>query len=185
MLAVSRPWSEMKEQEEIGKQIQRPQELLGIQTTKLSLLASLVYRVSSRTARAIQRNPVSKNQKKKQKKKNKKKNKTKQKEWDGGPQESVSFLFCFAFETESHYVTSAGLEVKDPTGSATRVLGLKVCHHAQPQIILFGKLLGRFLILVLVFFFFFFFLRKRLTMLPSLLSGTSQVKVIPLPQPPE
>jgi hypothetical protein len=31
--------------------------------------ASLVYRVSSRTARAIQRNPVSKNKKKKQKKK--------------------------------------------------------------------------------------------------------------------
>jgi hypothetical protein len=31
--------------------------------------ASLVYRVSSRTARATQRNPVSKNQKKKEKKK--------------------------------------------------------------------------------------------------------------------
>jgi hypothetical protein len=31
--------------------------------------ASLVYRVSSRTVRAIQRNPVSKNQKKKKKKK--------------------------------------------------------------------------------------------------------------------
>jgi hypothetical protein len=31
--------------------------------------ASLVYNVSSRTARAIQRNPVSKNQKKKKKKK--------------------------------------------------------------------------------------------------------------------
>jgi hypothetical protein len=35
--------------------------------------ASLVYRVISRTARAIQRNPVSKNQKKKKKKKKKKK----------------------------------------------------------------------------------------------------------------
>jgi hypothetical protein len=34
--------------------------------------ASLVYRVSSRTARAIQRNPVSKNQKEKRKKKKKK-----------------------------------------------------------------------------------------------------------------
>jgi hypothetical protein len=34
--------------------------------------ASLVYRVSSRTARAIQRNPVSKNQKKKKEKKEKK-----------------------------------------------------------------------------------------------------------------
>jgi hypothetical protein len=31
--------------------------------------ASLVYKVSSRTARAIQRNPISKNQKKKKKKK--------------------------------------------------------------------------------------------------------------------
>jgi hypothetical protein len=31
--------------------------------------ASLVYKVSSRTARAIQRNPVSKNQKRKKKKK--------------------------------------------------------------------------------------------------------------------
>jgi hypothetical protein len=36
-------------------------------------VASLVYRVSSRTARATQRNPVSKNQKKKKKKKKKKK----------------------------------------------------------------------------------------------------------------
>jgi hypothetical protein len=35
--------------------------------------ASLVYRVSSRTARAAQRNPVSKNQKKKKKKKREKK----------------------------------------------------------------------------------------------------------------
>jgi hypothetical protein len=33
--------------------------------------ASVVYRVSSRTARAIQRNPVSKNQKKKRKRKRK------------------------------------------------------------------------------------------------------------------
>jgi hypothetical protein len=39
--------------------------------------ASLVYRVSSRTARATQRNPVSKKTKKKNKK-NKKKQKTKQ-----------------------------------------------------------------------------------------------------------
>jgi hypothetical protein len=35
--------------------------------------ASLVYRVSSRTAMAIQKNPVSKNQKKKEKKKKKRK----------------------------------------------------------------------------------------------------------------
>jgi hypothetical protein len=39
--------------------------------------ASLVYRVSSRTARAIQRNPVSKNKKQKSKP-NKQTNKTKQ-----------------------------------------------------------------------------------------------------------
>jgi hypothetical protein len=37
--------------------------------------ASLVYRVSSRTARAIQRNPVSKNQKEKERKEEKKQNK--------------------------------------------------------------------------------------------------------------
>jgi hypothetical protein len=36
---------------------------------------SLVYKVSSRTARATQRNPVSKNQKKKKKKKKKRKKK--------------------------------------------------------------------------------------------------------------
>jgi hypothetical protein len=42
--------------------------------------ASLVYKVSSRTARAIQRNPASKNKKKKQTNKQTKKNKkTKQK----------------------------------------------------------------------------------------------------------
>jgi hypothetical protein len=37
--------------------------------------ASLVYRVSSRTVRAIQRNPVSKKKQKKKKKKKKEKNK--------------------------------------------------------------------------------------------------------------
>jgi hypothetical protein len=37
--------------------------------------ASLVYRVSSRTARATQRNPVSKNKKQNKKTKNKNKNK--------------------------------------------------------------------------------------------------------------
>jgi hypothetical protein len=42
--------------------------------------ASLVYRVSSRTARAIQRNPVSKNQKKERKKERKKKERKKRKE---------------------------------------------------------------------------------------------------------
>jgi hypothetical protein len=39
--------------------------------------ASLVYRVSSRTARATQRNPASKNQKAKKKKKKKRKRKEK------------------------------------------------------------------------------------------------------------
>jgi Zn-dependent peptidase ImmA (M78 family) len=41
--------------------------------------ASLVYRVSSRTARATQRNPVSKKQKTKQKKERQKKKKKKRK----------------------------------------------------------------------------------------------------------
>ena len=41
--------------------------------------ASLVYRVSSRTVRATQRNPVSKNQKNKNKTKQKQKQKQKQK----------------------------------------------------------------------------------------------------------
>jgi hypothetical protein len=41
--------------------------------------ASLVYRVSSRTARATQRNPVSKKEKKKKKKKERKKRKLKKK----------------------------------------------------------------------------------------------------------
>jgi hypothetical protein len=39
--------------------------------------ASLVYRVSSRTARATQRNPVSKNQKEKRKRKKERKRKLK------------------------------------------------------------------------------------------------------------
>jgi hypothetical protein len=42
-------------------------------------VASLVYKVSSRTARAIQRNPVSKNKNKKKPKKKKQNKKTKQK----------------------------------------------------------------------------------------------------------
>jgi hypothetical protein len=42
--------------------------------------ASLVYRVSSRTAKATQRNPVSKNQKKKKKKKERKKRKRNEEE---------------------------------------------------------------------------------------------------------
>jgi hypothetical protein len=47
--------------------------------------ASLVYRVSSRTARAIQRNPVSKNNDKKTKKKKQKKQKKKNNEMAFSP----------------------------------------------------------------------------------------------------
>jgi hypothetical protein len=51
---------------------------LGRQRRSISEFeASLVYRVSSRTARAIQRNPVSKNQPTKQTNKKTKQNKTK------------------------------------------------------------------------------------------------------------
>jgi hypothetical protein len=45
---------------------------LGVRGRRISEFeASLVYRVSSRTARVIQRNPVSKNQRKKRKKRKK------------------------------------------------------------------------------------------------------------------
>jgi hypothetical protein len=44
--------------------------------------ASLVYKVSSRTARATQRNPASKKQNKTKKKKKKKKKKRKKEHWD-------------------------------------------------------------------------------------------------------
>jgi hypothetical protein len=51
---------------------------LGRQSRQISeFKASLVYKVSSRTARAIQRNPVSKKQTNKQTNKNKNKNKNK------------------------------------------------------------------------------------------------------------
>jgi hypothetical protein len=51
----------------------------GRQISEFEFEASLVYRVSSRTARPIQRNPVSKKKKKTtNKNKNKKQNKTKQ-----------------------------------------------------------------------------------------------------------
>jgi hypothetical protein len=43
--------------------------------------ASLVYKVSNRTVRAIQRNPVSKNKTKQNKNKNKTKQRTKMKPW--------------------------------------------------------------------------------------------------------
>jgi hypothetical protein len=50
--------------------------------------ASLVYKVSSRTARAIQRNPVSKKKKKKKKKKRKKERKPKRKV-DQGKEDNI------------------------------------------------------------------------------------------------
>jgi hypothetical protein len=57
--------------------------------------ANLVYRMSSRTARAIQRNPVSKNQKKKKKKRKERKRKNeKEKCLTAGSHEGISsFLF--------------------------------------------------------------------------------------------
>jgi hypothetical protein len=56
-------------------QVRTGRGLLGRQSRWISEFeASLVYKVSSRTARAKQRNPVSKNQKGKRKKKEKKKN---------------------------------------------------------------------------------------------------------------
>jgi hypothetical protein len=53
--------------------------------------ASLIYKVSSRTARAIQRNPVSKKQKKQNKKQNKKnpKNKKKKEKEKKGRKEGI------------------------------------------------------------------------------------------------
>jgi hypothetical protein len=56
--------------------------------------SSLVYKVSSRKARAIQRNPVPKNQKKKKRKEKKRKEKGTAKCWKKtvGEKSSVSFL---------------------------------------------------------------------------------------------
>jgi hypothetical protein len=69
--------------------------------------ASLVYRVSSRTARVIQRNPVLKKRKKKKKekrKKEKKKKKRKEKkrrEEKGHAFKGVLFIFNFSFNFSS------------------------------------------------------------------------------------
>jgi hypothetical protein len=57
--------------------------------------ASLVYRVSSRTARATQRNPVSKKTKNKTKQ-TKKQNKTKKKRWEAGDQQFKNILIYIA-----------------------------------------------------------------------------------------
>jgi hypothetical protein len=62
--------------------------------------ACLVYKVSSRTARAIPRNPVSKNRKKKKKKKNQNQTKTKQpnksseQPFEVGRPPGPSLLYC-------------------------------------------------------------------------------------------
>jgi hypothetical protein len=63
--------------------------------------ASLVYRVSSRTARAIQRNPVSKKQNKTKQNKTKQNKKRKKKRKDRvslnvAPAISVSGFYCFS-----------------------------------------------------------------------------------------
>jgi hypothetical protein len=73
----------IKDYLEIDVSLQRLKQQLGVVAQSQHLggrgrqisefKASLVYKVSSRTARAIQRNPVSKNQKPKTKKKKKKK----------------------------------------------------------------------------------------------------------------
>jgi hypothetical protein len=65
--------------------------------------ASLVYRVSSRTARATQRNPISKKQKKNKNKTNK--------------QKTLTFFFFFFF--------GFGFEVNEPVG--------QWCHTFKPS----------------------------------------------------
>jgi hypothetical protein len=77
--------------------------------------------VSSRTARAIQRNSVSKKQ-----------NKTKQ-----NKRQIINFFVCFIFQdrfslyspgcTGTHSVDQAGLKLRNPPVSASKVLGLKAC----------------------------------------------------------
>jgi hypothetical protein len=61
--------------------------------------ASLVYKVSSRTAKALQRNPVSKNQKKKRKEKKRKEKKRKEKKGDA--REMVQRLTVCTFLAEN------------------------------------------------------------------------------------
>ena len=61
---------------------------------------SLVYRVISRTARAIQGDPIPKKQKQKTKKQ---KNKTKQKKDHSAIQnKDISFLFCFCYSFQEN-----------------------------------------------------------------------------------
>jgi hypothetical protein len=69
--------------------------------------ASLIYRVSSRTARATQRNPISKNQKRKEKKRKEKKRKEKKKCVRGrmsgtGASKKLPRLFQYEVRVENH-----------------------------------------------------------------------------------
>ena len=65
---------------------------------------SLVYRVISRTARAIQGDPIPKNKNKKQTNKRKQTNKQKQTKKDHSAiqNEDISFLFCFCFSFQEN-----------------------------------------------------------------------------------
>jgi hypothetical protein len=81
--------------------------------------ASLVYRVSSRTARATQRNPVSKKKEKKKRKKNKK-HKKRKKMFNKGLWQSdtmiftntISYFFCIT--VSSKWKTSFSLLENSP-----------------------------------------------------------------------
>jgi hypothetical protein len=64
--------------------------------------ASLVYRVSSRTARATQRNPVSKNQKEK-KKKERKKRKGKERKGKERKENGVNYWHSMEIPFERHF----------------------------------------------------------------------------------
>jgi hypothetical protein len=82
------------------------------------LEASLVYRVSSRTARATQRNPVSKNQKKRKKEKKRKEKKRKEKKRkEKKRKEKEKYLAVYpSFALLGQWETD---ECWDPTGSSS------------------------------------------------------------------
>jgi hypothetical protein len=63
--------------------------------------ASLVYRVSSRTARTIQRNPVSKNQKKEKRKKKKERKRERKEERKKGREGEEMGVFCLPSDVPS------------------------------------------------------------------------------------
>jgi hypothetical protein len=100
--------------------------LLAPLTWEVEFEASLVYKVSSRIARATQRNPVSKNQNK---------------------QINEYFFFVFVFVLVfrdrvslcspgypgTHSVDQAGLKLKNLPASAFQVLGLKACATTAQQ----------------------------------------------------